>query len=102
MIVFIMFIILNYQNRILSFQLRVVAKDQGLPEKSSVTYVEVTVLRDSGTLSFSIPTYVVVTSENRIVGSVMTTTVATPGVRVSLTSCFLLKTYVNWHAMHLI
>ena len=57
-----------------------VARDGGDPPQSSFTYVEVTILRETGQLSFDLPEYAVIISENLAVGRRIITASAQPGV----------------------
>lgn len=56
------------------------ARDGGNPSRTDTTFVEVTVIRDSGELAFTLPDYQIEISENFPVGRVVITTQAQPGV----------------------
>ncbi len=66
------------------FQIRVVASDGGSPSRNDVTYVEVTVLRETGVLAFTLPAYSVVISENTVIDRNILVTLAQPGVRIHM------------------
>ncbi|GFN78435.1 protocadherin fat 4, partial [Plakobranchus ocellatus] len=63
------------------FRVRVIARDGGTPSRTDQTYVEVTIRRDTGLLSFTLPSYAVVISENTLVGQQVVNTRAQPGAR---------------------
>ncbi|KAL8559117.1 hypothetical protein ACOMHN_046165 [Nucella lapillus] len=64
------------------FRIRCVASDGGEPTQHDFTYVEVTILRETGQLSFNLPSYQVVISENTAVGSPIITASAQPGLPI--------------------
>ena len=55
------------------------AQDGGSPTRSDATYVEVTIRRETGVLSFTLPNYQTTISENSNVGDFILTTRAQPG-----------------------
>ncbi|XP_035826841.1 protocadherin Fat 4, partial [Aplysia californica] len=61
------------------FRIRVLAQDGGSPSRSDQTYVEVTVRRETGVLSFTLSSYTVQISENTNVNDFIVTTGAQPG-----------------------
>ena len=63
-------------------QIKVVARDGGVPQLQDETTVEVTVIRDRGTLRFSTSQYRATVSENKAVGSDVVKITASPGVSV--------------------
>ena len=62
-------------------QLTVQARDQGSPSRAASAVVNINVLRDTGVLTFTTNNYNQSISENEPVGALVTTTVASPGVR---------------------
>ena len=56
------------------------AADKGIPVRTAVVTVEVTVKRDRGQLKFSSDTYKTTVSENKKVGDEVARTYASPGV----------------------
>lgn len=64
----------------INLQINCQATDQGTPQRSSNTYVEVTVIRSQGQLAFSLPSYAITISENVNINSNVITTLAQPGV----------------------
>ena len=61
------------------YRLSVTAQDGGTPMRSATIFVDVTVLRESGTLRFSLPSYETTIAETRPVDDVIIQTVASPG-----------------------
>ena len=61
-------------------QLRVLAKDAGIPPKEDETFVEVQILRDQGSLRFSSDVYQVRVSENLEVSTEVSRVAAAPSV----------------------
>ncbi|KAL5018737.1 hypothetical protein ScPMuIL_004459 [Solemya velum] len=61
------------------YRIQVQAKDGGSPSRTDTTFVEVTVLRDSGQLAFTLPSYSITISESLPVGQFVLTTLAQPG-----------------------
>lgn len=64
------------------FQLRILAQDQGEPQKSDELFVEVTIIRDQGQLRFSTELYEVRISENMEVRQEVTRVAAAPSVSI--------------------
>ncbi|KAK3089813.1 hypothetical protein FSP39_006721 [Pinctada imbricata] len=62
------------------FRIQVQAFDAGSPQRSTFTYVEVTIIRSQGTLQFTLPSYAITISENKLVNTDVITTLAQPGV----------------------
>lgn len=56
------------------------ADDGGNPSLRDTTYVEVTVIRESGEFGFTLPSYEITISENLPIGRSVITTQAQPGV----------------------
>lgn len=69
-------------------QLTVQARDQGSPSRAASAVVNINVLRDTGVLTFTTNNYNQTISENEPVGALVTTTVASPGVRGFLWTTF--------------
>ena len=61
-------------------QIKVAARDSGVPQLEDETSVEVTVIRDRGTLRFSTSRYSGTVSENKPTGSSVVKVTASPGV----------------------
>ncbi|XP_046579033.1 protocadherin Fat 4-like [Haliotis rubra] len=68
---------------IYGFRLIVQAQDGGFPQLQSTTIVEISILRDTDSLQFTLPSYTASISENLLVNTVVTSTVAQPGPGVS-------------------
>lgn len=73
---------LIFRHEIVSFQLKIRAIDQGFPQLSSIATVEVVITRVTEVLSFILPSYTRIISENTAVAINQVTQVsAQPGVR---------------------
>lgn len=71
-----------FRFKIVSFQLKIRAIDQGFPQLSSIATVEVVITRVTEVLSFILPSYTRIISENTAVAINQVTQVsAQPGVR---------------------
>ena len=68
-------------------QIQVQAYDAGTPTRSATTYVEVTIIRAQGQLQFTLPSYAITISENKLVNTDVIQTLAQPGV--SLDNCLI-------------
>ncbi|KAK3584481.1 hypothetical protein CHS0354_018066 [Potamilus streckersoni] len=79
------------------FQFQVLARDGGTPTRQTATTVSITVTRETGRLTFALPSYAIVISETTANNVVVIRTVASPGTPTYriLTSSPIDQTYFN-------